>query len=235
MHTTLTALAVALAATVPARADVPIVRSAATGAVIGTQEAPAAGFIVTGGVTLEYSSGEYGRGTGPSLSAEGYVEAEVNGFYLGLYSLVTDEEVDNENNYYLGYRRELASGLSYDIGYTRYDFPNAGGNCCGEVTLGLFAPLGDKVGLGLDLAYDPDAEISNAYVYGEYYLSDKWTLSANYGFFEVEEAPRVREWDFGAGYALTDETALDLRWYDANAYDGYLALALSFDTTLFGD
>ena len=47
--------------------------------------------------------------------------------------------------------------------------------------------------------------------------------------------PTVREWDFGGGYALSDELALDMRWYDSDGYDGYAAVSVSFDTTLFGN
>jgi uncharacterized protein (TIGR02001 family) len=235
MHPTLTVFAAALALAAPAGAEPPLARSATTGAVVSTQDAAASGFVVTGGITLEFTNGEYGRGTGPSRSVEAYVEAEINGFYLGIDGLATDEKTDNEVDYYLGYRRQLASGLSYDLGYTRYTYPRDGGNCCGEVTLGLSRLVGDKLDLDLDLAYDPVARTGNLYVSGEYYPSDRWTLSANYGVYQVEEAPSEREWDFGAGYAITDTTALDLRWYDSTAYDGYLALALSFDTTLLGD
>ncbi len=235
MHPSLTLIAATLALATPALADTPRARSAATGAVISTQGDTAAGFVVTAGITLEFTSGEYGRDTGTSLSAESYIEGEINGFYLGVYGMATDEKTDNEVDIYLGYRGELASGLSYDIGYTRYYYPRAGGDCCGEVTLGLFLPVGDKVGLGLDLAYDPENELGNAYVYGEYYVSDKWTLSANYGVYEVEDYPSQREWDFGAAYAVTDQTAIDLRYYDGSDYDGYFALAISLDTTLFGN
>jgi hypothetical protein len=96
-------------------------------------------------------------------------------------------------------------------------------------------PFGDSFAAGLDLAYDPEAKIGNAYLYGEYYVSDKWTLSANWGVYEVEDAPSEQEWDFGATYAITDETAVDVRYYDGSEYDSYLAVLFSFDTTLIGE
>jgi uncharacterized protein (TIGR02001 family) len=191
--------------------------------------------IVTGGISLEFAHDEYGKGTGASVSADGYVEAEIDGFYLGVYGMVTDERTDDEVDLYLGYRRDLDSGFSYDIGYTRYVYPNDGGDCCGEVTLGLFAALGERLGLGLDLAYDPEARLANAYLHAEYGANERWTLSANYGVYEVEDAPSEQEWDIGAVFTLSDETALDLRWYDGSDYDGYLALAVSFDTTFIGN
>lgn len=238
MHPTRTALTavLVLSAVWPALAATPLVRDASDGAVIGPPEAPTRpGFVVKGGVTLEFSDDEYGRGTGPSLSAESYVEAEIDGFYIGIKGLVTDEKIDNQVDYYLGYRRELDTGFSYNIDYTRTSYPRDGGDCCGELELLLFAPVSDKLGLGLDLAYDPELKIGNYYVYGEYYISDKWTLSANYGLYEEVDADRQREWDFGAGYDLSDESALDFRWYDGTDQDGYMALALSFDTTILGE
>ena len=198
-----------------------------------TPEAPV--LVVTGGIALEFSDGEYGRGTGPSLSTGAYIEAEISGFYLGVSGEMTDERTDNEVDYYLGYRRDLDTGFSWDVGYTRYTYPRDGGDCCGEVTLGLFTSVGDKVGLGLDLAYDPASDLGNAYLSAEYDLDDNWTLSANYGACEVDAEPMVREWDFGAGYVLSDELALDMRWYDSDGYDGYAAVSVSFDTTLFGN
>jgi hypothetical protein len=226
-----TALAATLALAVPALADTSSPRPLPV--TVSTQDAPDPGLIITGGVTLEFSHGEYGHGTGPSLSTEAYVEGAINGFYAGIDGIMTDERTDNEVDLYLGYRHDLASGLSYDIGYTRYAYPRDGGDCCGEVTFGLDKSFGDSLSLGLDLAYDPVARIGNAYVDGEYSLNDTWTLSGTYGVYQVDEAANEQEWDFGAGYAVTGETALDLRWYDSTAYDGYLALAVSFDTTLF--
>lgn len=191
------------------------------------------GFAIYGGGAIELSYEEYGQGTGGSISGEAYMEAELQGFYLGVWAMATDEETDNEIDLYFGYRNSLDSGFSYDIGYARYYYPNDGWDCCGEITLGLYTPVGDKVGLGLDLAYDPDNEVGNAYVYGEFYATDSWTISANYGSYEVVDASSETEWDFGATYAIGDETGVDLRWYDGSEYDGYFALSLAFDTTIF--
>lgn len=61
MHRTLTAVAAILTLAAPALAEGPV-------AAISTQDAATPGFVVTGGVTLKFSNGEYGRGTGPSRS-----------------------------------------------------------------------------------------------------------------------------------------------------------------------
>lgn len=135
---------------------------------------------------------------------------------------------------YLGYRNELASGLSYDFGYTRYIYPNAGGDCCGELTASLGVPIGDKLSTSLDLAYDPDASLGNAYLGVAYQATDTFGLSANYGVYKVADAPSEQEWVFGVTYSLSDEAAVDLRYYDGSEYvDSYIGLSVTFDTTIF--
>lgn len=95
----------------------------------------------------------------------------------------------DEVDLYLGYRAETAGGFSYDIGYSRYYYPNAGGDCCGEITLALGMPVSDKLSATLDLAYDPEAELGNAYVGAAFTVTDAVELSANYGVYEVDAAP----------------------------------------------
>ena len=141
----------------------------------------------------------------------------------------------DEVDLYLGYRAETAGGFSYDIGYSRYYYPNDGGDCCGEITLALGMPVGDKLSATLDLAYDPEAELGNAYVGAAFAVTDTVEISANYGVYEVDAAPSEQEWDLGATYYIGEETAVDARWYDGSEYvDGYFGLSLTWDTTLMG-
>ena len=222
-----------MTATLPAWAEQPRAISAATATTISAQDdAGALGFIVYGGGAIELSHGEYGAGSGSSISFEAYIEAELKGFYAGVWVQKTDEKSDDEVDVYLGYRKDLDSGFAYDLGYTRFFYPNDGGNCCGEVALTVSVPVGDKIGLNLNIAYDPDSQLANGDLEGKYYLSDKWTVSAKYGISQVEDDVNQREWEFGATYDLSDTTALDLRWYEGSDYPGYAALYLSFDTTL---
>lgn len=56
----------------------------------------------------------------------------------------------------------------------------------------------------------------------------------NYGVYEVDSAPSEREWDFGVAYALTEESSVDLRYYDGSEYlDRYIGVSLTWDTTVF--
>lgn len=191
--------------------------------------------VVYGGAELEFLYEEYGPGTGTSSYLSGYVELEASGFYAGLWGQVANDDLMNEVDLYLGYRNETAAGLSYDFGYTRYYYPNDGGDCCGEITLALGMPVGEKLSATLDLAYDPEAELGNAYVGAAWTVTDAIELSANYGTYQIEAAPSEQEWDLGATYYIGDETAVDLRWYDGTEYvDGYIGLSLTWDSTLLG-
>lgn len=197
--------------------------------------AAAQDLIVYGGAELEFTFDEDGPGTGTTTDLSGYVEAELNGFYAGIWALTTNEDLAQEFDLYLGYRNELASGLSYDVNYTRYFYPNDGGNCCGELGLSLGMPLGDQFSVSTDLYYDPDAEIGSAYVGAAFAATDALEVSVNYGTYQVDGASNEQEWDLGATYYLGEETAVDLRYYDGSEYvDSYFGLSLTWDSTLLG-
>ncbi len=199
----------------------------------GTGGVLAEGTAVYGGAEVELTFDEFGPGSGTSSYVSSYLELEKSGFYAGIWGQVADDSALSEVDLYLGYRNETAAGLSYDFGYTRYFYPNDGGDCCGELTVSLGVPIGEKLTTTLDLAYDPAASLGNAYVEVAYQATDKFGLSANYGVYEVDSAPSEQEWDFGVTYSLTDESAVDLRYYDGSEYiDSYIGLSLTFDTTL---
>jgi len=212
-----------------------LISAAAAGLAVA---APAAAqdqtLYVYGGVALEYSIEPNGPGSDNVADFETYVEVEKNGFYAGIWGQASSDDTTNEVDVYIGYRRTLDSGFSYDVGYTRYFYPNDGGNCCGELTASFGIPAGDMLAFSTDLAWDPEDEVGSAYVGVEVYPMDKLTLSANAGVYQTVGLPDESEWDIGATWNFTDEVALDLRWYEGSDYDGYAALYLSFDTTLLG-
>lgn len=190
---------------------------------------------VYGGAELEFAHDEYGPGTGSAAYLSGYVELDYGGLYAGVWGQVADDDLLNEYDLYLGYRNDLASGLSYDVSYTRYFYPNDGGNCCGEYLLSLGMPLGEAFSVSFDAYYDPDAELGSTYVGAAWAAGPALELSANYGSYQVDGAGNEQEWDFGATYHIGDETAIDLRYYDGSDYAGdYLGLSLSWDSTLSG-
>jgi outer membrane usher protein FimD/PapC len=191
--------------------------------------------IVYGGAELEHLFSPDGTGSSDTTTFSTYVEAEANGLYLGFSGEIANDDIANEITAYLGYRRDLDSGLSYDLSYTQYYYPNDGGACCGEILLSLGQTLGDKASVSLDIYHVPDDSTSSAYVGFAYDVTDSWNGSINYGVYEVAGAGSESEWDIGATYAITDEVGLDARYYDGSDYtDGYFGLSLTYDTTLFG-
>lgn len=193
-------------------------------------EAPAGALVVTAGGELKFTF----PSDGATQELSGYVEAETNGLYGGVLALVSDDRGANEFDLYLGYRAEMESGFNYDLNYTRYFYPNDGGDCCGEIGLTLGQPVNDALGVTLDLTYDPASSIGTATIGADYALNEKLSVSANYGLVELGPPATEREWDVGVTYGLGQSAAVDLRYYDGSEFDGYVGLSLTYDTRLFG-
>jgi len=160
----------------------------------------------------------------------GYLELEVSGFYGGVWAETSSDSAANEVDLYLGYRGE-AGALSYDVNYTRYFYPNDGGDCCGEIGLVLGYAVSDQVTLGTEFYVDPVNETNSAYLTFDVAATDKLSISGSAGTYDAGFG-RFSEWDVGAGYALGEETSLELRYYKGEEYDGYVRLQLAWDTTI---
>lgn len=201
----------------------------------GTAPVSAQDLVVYGGGEIELLFSPDGSGSDNTGTVAAYLEGEINGFYAGLNGTVANDRVANEIYVYLGFRNDLDSGLSYDLSYTQYYYPNDGGACCGEILLSLGQTLGDKASVSLDLYHVPDDSTSSVYVGAAYDFTDKWNGSVNYGVYEVAGAGNESEWDIGATYAISDEVGIDARYYDGSDYaDGYFGLSVTYDTTLLG-
>ena len=198
--------------------------------VLTSAPAMAQDLTVYAGAALVYAREPDGAGSADTLAFQPYVEAEVNHFYAGLWLSKSNDNTVDEVDIYLSYRNETAAGMSYDLGYARYIYPNDGGDCCGELTLSLGLPAGDKLSLGIDAAFDPEAAIGTASISGDYAVFDKLSIGAAIG---VTDNGNEQEWELGATYSLTDTTSVDLHYYEGSDYPGYLELTLAFDTTLF--
>jgi len=199
--------------------------------VLAAGSAEAQGLVVNSGAKLEYAHQEKGGSSNSYLS--GYLEAELMGFYGGVFGQVASDDLMDEVDLYLGYRNETAAGLSYDVGYTRYYYPNDGGDCCGEFTLALGMPLGSSLNGTFELAHDPKSHLTDGSLGAAWAATPALEVSGSFGIYEVEAAGSESEWDLGATYALGETTGVDLRYYDGSDYaDGYFGLALSWDSSL---
>jgi hypothetical protein len=206
-----------------------MIRSLTLAAVLGAAAASGAaaqGLTVYGGAALQFHTDS----DDPKTDLNGYVEAEMNGFYGGIWAEVSNQSDANEVDLYLGYRNSVGA-LSYDANYTRYIYPNDGGDCCGEFGLTLDYAVNDMLTLGTTLAYDPPNETGSAYATFSVAATDKLSISGEYGFYD-EGYGDYKDWDIGVGYQLGEETSAELRYYKGEEYDGYLRLQLSWDTTI---
>lgn len=179
-------------------------------------------------VTSDYiSSGLTNSDHKPAL--QGYVEFDASGFYGGVWVSSVAGFGDNvELDLYLGYRNELASGLSYDLSYYRYVYDNSG-DCCGEIILALGLPVGDSLTISPELAWDPETDATSGSVTIDVALGDNFGLALEAGSIkDAQDYYRV-----GASYTLGELTTLDLSYHDSDVDDGRVALTLSYDTTLF--
>ena len=185
-----------------------------------------------GGGALTFSSGAAQKATREDLNL--YVEGELAHVYLGLSGDVYNRSASDVVDLYLGYRNTSASGLSYDVSYDRSFYPNAGGDCCGDIKLKLGIPMGDKITTTLEAHHYPEGKTSDAHVSLGYALTDKITLTGKVGFVQNAGASDTKEWQLAAAYQLGDKTAVKIHYYDGSDYKPYLGLDLTFDTTILG-
>lgn len=194
------------------------------------QGAAAQEVLVFGGAELELTFPD--EGSTAELSA--YVGVESQGFYGGALAKAADDPDAHEIQLTFGYQAELESGFAYDLSYTRYFYPNDGGDCCGEITLAIGQAIDDTFSVGAELTADPSGEDRSLELGVAWQATEVISLSATHTFLQDEEPGTAREWDLGATYDLSDEAAVDLRYYDGSDIDGYLGLTLTFETTLLG-
>ena len=170
--------------------------------------------------------------TKPAFNA--YVEGDLANFYLGASGDIYNDSTSNKVDLSLGYRNTIASGLAYDLSYTRNFNSNDSGNCCGDIDVILTMPLSDALSAKLDTNYYPEDKLAEAHVSMDYKLNDKITLTGKVGVVQNASAPNTQELELLARYALGTESALTLHYYDGSDYKPYLGLDLTWDTTLLG-
>ncbi len=196
----------------------------------GASAGTTSGLTVLGGGEVELTF----PSSGSTQELSVHVEVEKKGFYVGAMGLLSNDAAADEIELTAGYRGETDKGFSYDLSYARLIHPNDGGDCCGEVTLSLGQSLGEAVDLSTDLIVNPELSETSISLGAEYHLSGKTAVSGNFGVFDADAAPTAREWDLGVTYALTEASAVDLRYYDGSDLKGYFGLSLTYDVTLLG-
>ncbi|MGZ9098383.1 MAG: TorF family putative porin [Brevundimonas sp.] len=168
--------------------------------------------------------------TSEGAAIQGGVDATIGAFYVGAWASNVDfgDDTDAEVDIYGGYRGE-AAGFAFDVGVVGYGYLNApdgadydylelkaaASRAIGPITVGAvvyWSP--DFFGLDEEATYvEANAAVSPA---------DKWTLSAAIGHQSLDVNEDYTTWNAGAGYAVTEHVAIDVRYHDADV-DGPLS------------
>ncbi len=162
-------------------------------------------------VVSEYEANGAAQSNG--FAFQPYVEAEIAGFYAGVWASNVDPGLLGAGNtfeydLYAGYRNSIGA-FSYDVQYARY-FYNGTGDCCGEAILSLGYDVTPKLNLGARFAWDPDTGTVNSRVLGSYAITDAFSVNARYG--TISNGGH-QYWAAGASYAVSDVVSLDLAYH----------------------
>lgn len=189
--------------------------------------AAAQGLSFSGGVTLtsEYVANGIKQSDGPAFQP--WIEGEINGFYFGAWMSNVDRVItgsSSEIDLYFGYRNEVGK-FSYDIGYARYFYQNPRVNCCGEIIGNFGYAVTDALSLGLRVAHDPTAKVTNTSVSMGYAVNDKLSLEAKYG--KINKGGQ-KYWSVGGSYAINDSFGVGLAYHDTSISKGLAVLSLDY-------
>ncbi len=161
------------------------------------------------------------------------------GAWAGNVSFARDADTDAEIDLYAGVRPEFG-GFNWDFGVVSYSYanqPDGADYDYVELKAATSRAVGPAI-LGAAIYYSPDFfgafedEATYAEINGAISPADRWTISAALGRQWVSSDFDYATWNLGAAYQLTDNLALDVRYFDTDehdfgaAYDGRVAASL---------
>lgn len=182
------------------------------------------------GFTLGLASQYTGKGLGKSdgdPAVSGEVEIEANGFYASVFAstAANSQGADSEIVSSLGYQFEAAS-VDFDVSLVNRDLPGtrAGVDAnYNELQADLSRGFG-KVSTRLRINWTEDGygatrEAWWTELQGAYALDSKTKASVALGSRRAHGGADYTAWNAGVKRKLTDNLALDLRWYDTDEHD----------------
>lgn len=162
--------------------------------------------------------------TNEDAAIQGGLDVTAGGFYAGVWASTVDfgDDTDAEIDMYGGYRWE-AAGFSWDaglIGYTYAKEPSFADYTYAEAKLGVSRAFGPAT-VGVVAYYSPDFfgvddEATYAEVNAAFSPIEKWSVSGAVGQQWLDVSDDYLTWNVGVGYALTDDLAFDVRYYDTD-------------------
>ncbi|PJI85743.1 hypothetical protein BC777_2089 [Yoonia maricola] len=165
-----------------------------------------------------------------TITATPYLEYATNfGVYVGADVSNEDSDTDDYSvSAYIGYGGEVGL-FTYDLYYGHYYLNETGDD--GEEVI---ATLGYPVfgGLTMETALISDLDDTESLEQSFYYaLPAAYEISGAYEFVDGEHTD---DWDLGVSKTLTEEIALDLRYYDSEDDSPSVAMTVSYATDVAG-
>ncbi|MED5538482.1 MAG: TorF family putative porin [Pseudomonadota bacterium] len=162
--------------------------------------------------------------TNEDAAIQGGLDLTAGGFYAGVWASTVDfgDTTDAEVDMYGGYRWE-AAGFAWDaglVGYTYAKEPAFADYTYAEAKLGVSRAFGPAT-VGAVAYYSPDFfgvddEATYAEVNATFSPINKWTVSGAVGKQWLDVSDDYLTWNVGVAYALTDDLAVDVRYYDTD-------------------
>jgi len=223
---------------------------AATPAMAQDETEPAPAITITGSATVvsDYRFRGFSQSNEEAAIQGGFTVAHDSGLYIGTWGSSIGFNNGTEIDVFGGFTKEIAPGLTGDIGATLYLYPGSSGTSVIEPYVALTGTLG-PASLKTGIAWAPSgqtslADNSGVYVYGDLAVGVPKTpikLKAHLGYSESDSFlggldGNVIDYSIGAevswkaltlgvAYVNTDETKA-FGWKDAIGADGAVIFSL---------
>jgi len=160
----------------------------------------------------------YGGDT--DFSGEGYVAAEANGFFAGLWLGSLPGDVEYELSF--GYGRSFGA-VETTFTYTAY-FIGSTGYDTQDVELALGYAISDAFGVGAAVAYDIDNDTWDVSVAGAYAIDDNWEVAATLGHDGTGTY-----WDAGVTYGFGNGVFVAALYEDSDYDTETITLSVGYE------
>lgn len=152
-------------------------------------------------------------------AVQGGIDYANGSFYAGTWASNVDfgSDASLEVDLYAGLKPTIGN-WSFDFGAIYYAYPDEDGLNFGELKTAFTHPMG-KGTIG-GAMYTNWETLENPYyeLNAAYPLTDKWSVSGAMGKQEMTSGDYTT-WNIGAGYALTENLSLDVRYWDTGDHD----------------
>ncbi|WP_298333975.1 TorF family putative porin [Asticcacaulis sp.] len=157
--------------------------------------------------------------TDKEAAVQGGIDYTNGSFYAGTWASNVDfgSDASLEVDLYAGVKPTVGN-WSFDFGAIYYAYPDEDDLNFGELKAGFTHPMGKgTIGAAIytnwETLENPYYELNAAYP-----LTDKWSVSGAMGKYEASTG-EYTTWNLGAGYALTSNLSLDVRYWDTGDHD----------------